>query len=65
MNPSAPVARLPLPDEEHPLAVEEVRLLWSFVHGDIMDGSTRSALRRSWGLCARHSWGHAIVEIEL
>ncbi|MGN6445708.1 hypothetical protein [Amnibacterium sp.] len=54
-----------LPDDAHQLSVDEVRLLWSFVHGDIMDGSTRERLRRSFGLCRRHAWGHAVVEIEL
>ncbi|MDQ6753628.1 MAG: hypothetical protein M3017_09495 [Actinomycetota bacterium] len=47
------------------LSVEEVRQLWSFVHGDIMDGAMRRYLRASLGLCPRHSWGHAVVEIEL
>ncbi|MCQ9163953.1 hypothetical protein [Arthrobacter sp. STN4] len=47
------------------LTPEEVRQLWSFVHGDIMDGGTRQYLRGSLGLCPRHAWGHAVVEIEL
>ncbi|WP_434614866.1 hypothetical protein [Arthrobacter sp. A5] len=47
------------------LAGEEVRQLWSFVHGDIMDGGLRRYLRGSLGLCPRHAWGHAVVEIEL
>lgn len=55
---------LPFPDERR-LTRAEVRLLWSFVHGDIMDATMRDRLRASWGLCDRHSWGHAIVEIEL
>ena len=55
----------PLPEDRHRLMVDEVRLLWSFVHGDIMDGQARQALRASWGLCDRHAWAHAIVEIEL
>ncbi|WFR66087.1 hypothetical protein P9139_13770 [Curtobacterium flaccumfaciens] len=54
-----------LPDATHALSVPEVRLLWSFVHGDIMDGGARQQLRDAWGLCDRHSWGHAVVEIEL
>jgi hypothetical protein len=47
------------------LSVEEVRQLWSFVHGDIMDGSMRRLLRASLGLCARHTWAYAVVEVEL
>jgi hypothetical protein len=54
-----------LPDPEHNLSVAEVRLLWSFLHGDIMIGETRQRLRKSWGLCPRHAWAHAVVEIEL
>jgi hypothetical protein len=54
-----------LPDSAHNLSVEEVKLLWSFLHGDIMIGETRKLLRQHWGLCARHAWGHAVVEIEL
>lgn len=47
------------------LSVEEVRQLWSFIHGDIMDGSMRRLLRASLGLCPRHSWAYAVVEVEL
>lgn len=47
------------------LGAEEVRQLWSFVHGDIMDGSMRRVLRASLGLCPRHTWAYAVVEIEL
>jgi hypothetical protein len=47
------------------LSVEEVRQLWSFIHGDIMDGSMRRLLRASLGLCPRHTWAYAVVEIEL
>jgi hypothetical protein len=47
------------------LSVEEVRRLWSFVHGEIMGGTVRGHLRASLGLCPRHAWGHAVVEIEL
>lgn len=54
-----------LPDPEHNLSVEEVKLLWSFLHGDIMIGGIRHRLREHWGLCPRHAWGHALVEIEL
>lgn len=61
----APVRGALLPDTDHNLTVDEVRVLWSFVHGDIMNGQTRTHLRGSWGLCDRHSWAHAVVEIEL
>lgn len=64
MNPMSEPRPL-LPDRDNRLTVDEVRLLWSFVHGDIMDGPTRERLRRSFGLCRRHAWGHAVVEIEL
>ena len=47
------------------LSAEEVRQLWSFIHGDIMDGSLRRLLRASLGLCPRHTWAYAVVEIEL
>ncbi|AOY73853.1 hypothetical protein M707_08375 [Arthrobacter sp. AK-YN10] len=47
------------------LSVEEVRQLWSFIHGDIMDGSMRRLLRASLGLCPRHTWAYAVIEIEL
>ncbi len=47
------------------LTVEEVGALWSFLHGDIMIGGIRQRIREHWGLCARHAWGHAVVEIEL
>jgi hypothetical protein len=48
-----------------PLTVEEVRELWAFVHGDIMEPQIRGHLRRTYGLCPRHTWGYAIVEVEL
>jgi hypothetical protein len=47
------------------LEPEEVRQLWSFVHGDIMEPGLRRILRSSLGLCPRHTWGYAAVEIEL
>lgn len=47
------------------LEAEEVRQLWSFVHGDIMEPGLRSILHASLGLCPRHTWGYAVVEIEL
>jgi hypothetical protein len=47
------------------LSSEEVRVLWDFIHGDIISGPTRRRLREHWGMCARHSWACAVVEIEL
>jgi hypothetical protein len=47
------------------LEEEEVRQLWSFVHGDIMAPALRGVLREALGLCPRHTWGYAAVEIEL
>jgi hypothetical protein len=47
------------------LTVEEVGALWAFLHGDIMVGGIRQLIREHWGLCSRHAWGHAVVEIEL
>lgn len=58
-------------DQEQPTLVEaqltpaEVVELWSFLHGDIMDDGIRQQLHRSLGLCPRHTWGYAVVEIEL
>ena len=54
-----------LPMSRVRLTAEEVRPLWSFVHGDIMDPGIRVQLRRSLGLCPRHTWAYAVVEIEL
>jgi hypothetical protein len=48
-----------------PLTPAEVRELWAFIHGDIMIGGIRQQLRASLGLCPRHTWGYAVVEIEL
>jgi hypothetical protein len=47
------------------LAPQEVRHLARFVDGAIMDPDVRQALHRSWGPCPRHSWGYAVVELEL
>lgn len=62
---AVPVPELPLPDAPLLLTTEEVRLLWSFVHGDIMSAPMRAWLRESLGFCARHTWAYAVVEIEL
>jgi hypothetical protein len=47
------------------LTAGEVRQLWWFLDGAIMNAETRVALRRSWGRCPRHAWGMAEVECEL
>jgi hypothetical protein len=47
------------------LSPDEVAQLWSFVHGDIMDTGIRQRLLSFLGLCPRHTWGYAVVEIEL
>lgn len=51
------------PDQN--LGAEEVRILWDFVHGDIMDSNTRRRLVEHWGMCERHAWAYALVEVEL
>lgn len=53
------------PITREPLTPGEVRELWAFVHGDIMVGGIRTILRQSLGLCPRHTWAYAAVEIEL
>lgn len=62
---SATAPKTLLPQPGHELEADEVRELWSFVHGDIMIGGLRQQLRSHLGLCDRHTWGHAVVEIEL
>lgn len=52
-------------DDDRNLDSEEVRILWDFVHGDIMDSNTRRRLVEHWGMCERHAWAYAVVEIEL
>ncbi|WP_143588005.1 hypothetical protein [Tersicoccus phoenicis] len=57
---------LPLaPDPDHDLSVDEVRVLWSFIHGDIMNSQFRARLRAHHGPCERHAWAYAVTEIEL
>jgi hypothetical protein len=53
------------PTSDTDLLPEEVRILWDFVHGDIMDGATRRRLVANRGMCTRHAWAYATVEIEL
>src|SRR5205823_13651106 len=45
--------------------VREVEQLWTFLDGAMMKPDVRHLLWRSWGFCPRHSWAHAIVELEL
>lgn len=57
--------RFESPQVTAPLSAPEVRQLSWFLDGAIMNADTRIALRRSWGLCARHAWAMALVEVEL
>jgi hypothetical protein len=50
---------------QEPLNPAEVKQLRWLLDGGIMHASVREELRRSWGLCPRHAWGYALVEIEL
>jgi hypothetical protein len=40
----------------------EIHFLWHFIQGSIMIPDTRRSLRRSWGLCDRHSFGFIAIE---
>jgi hypothetical protein len=53
------------PHVADPLHPAEVRQLWWFLDGAIMHADTRMELRRGWGLCPRHAWAMALVEVEL
>ncbi len=46
------------------LSNAEVRQLLAFLDGAIMDSGVRHHLWRSWGLCDRHGWAYALLEIE-
>lgn len=43
----------------------ELKELQSFLDGAIMDVGIRHHLWRSWGLCERHGWCYAVVELEI
>lgn len=58
-----PVALWELPGGR--LEPQEVEELWSFLHGDVMVSGIRRHLRAALGLCPRHTWAYAVVEIEL
>jgi hypothetical protein len=45
----------PPPTAARPLSRGEVGFLWWFIQGSIMNGEVREGLRRSWGLCDRHT----------
>jgi hypothetical protein len=47
------------------LTPAEVKQLWWLLDGGIMHAGFREQLRRSWGLCPRHAWAYALVEVEL
>lgn len=47
------------------LSAAEVFQLYSFLDGSIMVPEVRHHLRAGWGFCPRHTWAHALVEIEL
>lgn len=44
------------------LSPGEIHFLWWFIQGSIMNPSTRTRLRRAWGMCQRHAWGWMVVE---
>ncbi|MDR0360227.1 MAG: hypothetical protein LBJ87_12305, partial [bacterium] len=46
------------------VSTAETKQLWWFLDGAIMNVGTRHHLWASWGLCPRHSWIHAVMEIE-
>ena len=48
-----------------PFSEPEIRQIWSFLDGSIMDIGTRHHLWKSWGLCPRHAWCCVIAEIEI
>jgi len=49
----APVS--PLLAQGVDLSPDEVRELWSFLHGDVMEPVIRAQLREALGLCSRHA----------
>jgi hypothetical protein len=60
-----PPARVTLDVGPTALSAHEVKQLWFFLDGAIMDVGTRHHLWRSWGFCSRHAWAYAVVECEL
>lgn len=51
--------------DDAPPTCHEVKQLWWFCDGAIMDVGTRNHLWRARGLCARHSWMYFCAENEL
>ena len=47
-----------------PASLTEVRATWALIDGDVMQPMIRRRLRRSLGFCPRHTWLHALVEVE-
>lgn len=47
------------------LSLAEVKQLWWFLDGGIMEVDTRHHLWRSWGFCPRHTWSYALVECQI
>jgi len=47
------------------VSVAEARQLWWFLDGAMMALDTRRHLWQSWGFCPRHTWLHAVVELQL
>lgn len=52
-------------DEPFDYSPQEVKQLWWFRDGSIMSVAIRDRLWEARGLCYRHAWGYAILEIEM
>lgn len=46
-------------------SVSEIKQLWSFLDGAIMNVDTRHHLWKSWALCSRHAWCYVVTEVEI
>jgi hypothetical protein len=44
------------------LTAAEIKHLWAFQDGAIMNPDVRQHLRKSWGFCPRHTWAAAVTE---
>lgn len=60
-----PTTALDPPPTFAPLAPTEVHHLAWLLDSAVLHADTRIQLRRSWGLCPRHTWALALVEAEL
>lgn len=47
------------------VSVAEARQRWWFLDGAMMAPDTHRHLWQSWGFCPRHTWLHAVVELQL